>query len=725
MDFSTQHKKAAASFVAAPAKAWLLLSLASCLITLSSCSLSEPSALQTSNPPTSEQVAEPVETRPALSFLRTEGNRIVDENGDTVILRGCNIGGWLLIEPWIPSLDRQPGYKKEFETEKEIWDLLGKRFGEEKKQELIRTYRTHFFTERDVQRIAELGMNSIRVPIWWRAVTQPEYGGDITWLDNLIEWCRNAGVYVIIDLQGAPGGQAEESANVGEPAHGGALWRDQKNKDLTVEWWSFIAERYRDEPVVAMYDLLNEGTATPRYDDLVDLYDRLYREIRKVDPNHILVMEDVWGFHRLPRASDMGWSNVVYSFHVYAREMDNALEGAMRELAAFNRTALYHGLPIYVGEFNTIQMKKGGADGFLLWRDVFEYYGWSWNFWTWRKIEDNWTINWGVCGYYDDPPVPDLLNDSFEHIRDCFKKMDSKYSQENAMLAAALRAPSRWPDESAIPLPVPGAKLLTLRSAYLLPANNGAMIAEWGYTVPNAGFWKQGDTIVWRFDIEKDGVYEIGIRMANDADGNVVALWIDGARATDIALPNTRGWRSYRNHRLGRFRLAAGTHTLELGQADESGSFVNLQYAWIASSSGNAEELRETELRLGPATMAPLPEKSAIRVEWLNNPPNIGNWDPGQSISWNIALTQPRRYTVEAVYATPHTDSSLRVTIGSKEGGITLPPTAGWQEFATATLGTVYLDAGDHTITATWRVPRRTHTGNLRLIRLVETPSQL
>lgn len=699
-----------------------MLSIFFCVIcvVLSACSLREPPGSETSAHTETSVETQP---RPALSFLRTDGDRIVDANGETVILRGCNIGGWLLIEPWIPGLDRQPGYKKEFETEKEIWDLLGKRFGEEKKQELIRTYRTHFFTERDVQRIAELGMNSIRVPIWWRAVTQPEYGGDIAYLDNLIEWCRKAGVYVIIDLQGAPGGQAEESANVGEPAHGGALWRDQKNKDMTVEWWSFIAERYRDEPVVAMYDLLNEGTATPRYDDLVDLYDRLYREIRKVDPSHILVMEDVWGFHRLPRASDMGWSNVVYSFHVYAREMESALEGAMRELAAFNRTALYHGLPIYVGEFNTIQMKKGGADGFLLWRNVFEYYGWSWNFWTWKKIEENRTINWGACGFYETPPIPDLLNDPFERIRECFKKMESSHSQEHPMLVAALRAPTPWNDDSTIEPPAPHAKLLTLRTAYILPFGDHAAIAEWGYDVPNIGFWKKNDTVAWRFEVEKEGVYEIGIRMANDADGNVAALWIDGARATDIALPNTRGWRTYRNHKLGRFRLTAGTHTLEIGQADPQDSFVNLQYVWFVPTSGSADPLRENEIRLSPVNMAPLPHQSAIRVEWLNNPPNIGNWDPGQSISWNISLARARRYNIEAVYATPNEESSLRITVGGKESGIKLPPTTGWHEYGTAMLGTVDIPAGEHVLTATWRLPRRTHTGNLRMIRLVEISS--
>lgn len=30
-----------------------------------------------------------------MTFLRVEGDRIVNENGDTVILRGAAIGGWM------------------------------------------------------------------------------------------------------------------------------------------------------------------------------------------------------------------------------------------------------------------------------------------------------------------------------------------------------------------------------------------------------------------------------------------------------------------------------------------------------------------------------------------------------------------------------------------------------------------------------------------------------
>ena len=32
-------------------------------------------------------------------FLKISGNKIVDENGNAVQLKGVNLGGWLLLEP--------------------------------------------------------------------------------------------------------------------------------------------------------------------------------------------------------------------------------------------------------------------------------------------------------------------------------------------------------------------------------------------------------------------------------------------------------------------------------------------------------------------------------------------------------------------------------------------------------------------------------------------------
>lgn len=656
--------------------------------------------------------------RAALSFLRTEGNRLVNERGDTVQLRGCNVGGWLLLEPWIAGLDNQPNA----ETEKDIWDLLGQRFGEDTKQDLIRTFRESFFKEADAARIADLGLNCVRFPVWWRTTSDPAYGGDIAWLDRCIEWCRKNGVYVIIDLQGAPGGQAKESPNVGEPSAGGQFWRSQAFRDQAVDWWKMVAARYKDEPAVAFYDLLNEGTATPRYEDLVDFYDRLYKEIRAIDPRHILVMEDVWGFHRLPRPEDWGWENVVYSFHYYPRDMEpeQAIEAPDADLPKYNRTALYRGVPIYVGEFSTFDQRHGGTDAFFKYREAFDFLGWSWTFWTYKKIEENDYVLWGPYGYGKDRPRPDLNSDPAEKIRRDFERFATEFSEPHPLLVAAITAPSAWEPD---PDYGPGALALSLRTACVLPGEKGYLRYEWGMKPPNLGYWTKGDTVAWKVEVPADGTYELGLRLGNNSDRNRVQVWLDGVHAANVSIPNGGGWRRFADRPLLNLALTKGTHVIEIGQADDEKGFVNLQGGWLKPAQSEAAAPDETALWLRPFNAAPLPPKSPIRVEWLNNPPNFGNWSPGEKVSWTIRLAKGGQYAALAICATPNSDSIVRLFLDGAQVGVAQAKSSGdWQKYEPADLGTVDLKPGEHTITFQWDIPRNTAPGNLREIRLERLP---
>ncbi len=649
-----------------------------------------------------------------LSFLRAHGDRIVDETDKPVQLSGCNIGGWLLLEPWVPGLDNQEG----FGTEKEMWDLLGDRFGNEKKLELIRTYRESFFNESDVKRIAALGMNCLRVPIWWRAVSDPDYGGDIGYLDRCIEWCARNGVYVIIDLQGAPGGQCNESANVGEPS-AGDLWQKQSYKDRTVDWWKMIAERYKDNPTVAAYDLLNEGFSVPRYEDLVALYDRLYQEIRKIDPRHIIVMEDVWGFHHLPHPDDMKWDNVVYSFHYYPRglkTLEEALEVDATILHRFNRTALYDGVPIYVGEFSPIDANHGGADSFLKYREVCEYFGWAWTFWTYKKIEENDNIVWAPYGYYRSKPTPIIATDSFDKIKRDFELFATSNSNPHPLIPAALTSPLRWDPD---PVPEDGALFLSLRKACVTAGDGGYLRYEWGWTPPNLGYWKKGDSVGWKVAVPADGNYELALCLGNNSESNLAGVWMDGVHVADMPIQNTKGWRNFQDRRLGVVRLTKGTHTLELTQADDVKGFVNIRHGWLRPAQSEPLPADEKSIRLTPFNVCRLPPKSPIRVEWLNNPPNFGSWNAGEQVSWKVTLARAASYAVAADYATANDGTTFDLSIDGKPVLSTpCASTGDWQKYGILELGHIDLQPGEHTLTLAWNVNRATAAGNLRNISL-------
>ncbi len=677
------------------------------LLALCSCQHPEPTAAV----PSTAIAATPAIEAP-LGFLRAQGREIVDEEGRRVELRGCNIGSWLLIEPWMLDIADQADIK----CEKDIWDLIEKRFGREAKLDLIKTYRGSFFTEDDVARIRKTGMNCLRVPIWWRAVSDPEFGGDMDYLDRCVRWCARNGVYAILDLHGAPGGQSSGADITAERTDGG-LWKQEVFKVQTIDWWKTVAGRFKDEPAVMGYDLINEAFTAP-YNDLMDMYGRLYEAIRGVDPRHILIIEDgLLGFYRMPRPAERGWTNVVYSFHYYPQTPEEGLKAEGTTLPAFNRAALQFDVPVLVGEFNTLLVERGGVDKFMRYREVFDFYGWAWTFWSFKKIEQSRDTIWGLVGYCDARVIPELQTASLEEIRQSFGKLRTENLGENELLGAALGASRRWADTA--PLPLQGARWLDLRDASLNRAKGGDLRMEWGWTPPNAGYWKKGDTISWYVDVEADGVWEFGLHMANNGDGNRAQVWIDGVHAVDASLPNTKGWRAYRDASVGHFRLAKGPHTVEFGQADDAGAFINLRGAWIRPSSSAAMEPDGRAIWLKPGRGMILAKNSPIRVEWMNDPPNIGYWDSGAKASWAVTLPRNGRYQVQPTYSANNPKTVLKILVDDQPAlSQHLAGTGGWHTFRSSDMGQVEIPAGTHTLSAIWQTPAQEGAGNMQGIYL-------
>ena len=646
--------------------------------------------------------------RPQPPFLHVEGTRITDANGNGVVLRGPNIGSWFLIEPWMLRLDGQ----HQIESEKDIWDVMEKRFGREAKLDLIRTHRGNFFTEEDVRRIAALGLNCIRVPVWWRAVSDPEYGGDFAWLDQCVQWCRSHGLYIIIDLHGAPGGQSNEGRILGERSTG-ALWKEAKYRQQTIEWWREVAERYRDEPAVAGYDLLNEAYTVGNMSTLAGFYDELYKAIRAVDTHHILFIEDgLLGFHLLPKPEDRGWDNVVYSFHYYPKDTACGLNDPSEFFYRPNRIGLYNGVPVHVGEFNSMQIDRGGISAFQRNREVFDYFGWSWNFWSYKVLGGNRDYNWGLYGDNANPP-PNLNHDSLEEIRSWFESLRTESLNVNAAMQAVLAQPSRWPLDD-------GSRL-TPAQAFLLPDQDGRLRLEWGRPVPNAGYWGPLDRMGWVVDAEEDGVYEFGIRYANNSRDGRARVWIDGVQAFDAELADGKSWIVYREHPLGKFPLTAGRHTIALGKADANDSFINLQNAWFRKIHGPPAAAQEKSIWLDAFTVDPLPAGSPIRPEWLRNPAGLGCWISGTEAAWKIEIRKGAPYRGTLKYATPNEDSLLVIYIDGKPlFNSWLKGTGDWHTYTELDMGLLDLPAGRHAITVKWETANPEGAGNLGSIVLVQ-----
>jgi hypothetical protein len=319
---------------------------------------------------------------PLTSFLHTQGQDIVNDKGEKILLRGVGLGNWLLPEGYMWKFGGQGDRPRRIE--KITTDLLG----QDEANRFWREFRENFVTEADIQRIAELGYNSVRPAINSRVLlTQsdpPECSEEgFRLLDRLIGWCKANGIYVTLDMHAAPGGQTgqniDDSAN-DQPE----LFMDPKYEDQLVALWGAIARRYKDEPAVAGYDLLNEplpartGAEAKFKARLEPLYQKLTKAIRTVDPRHIVILEGAdwandWSVFTQPFDS-----NLVYQFHYYCWDHPVALKSIEHYLNHRQRLKA----PVWVGE-------TGERDNAIYWAttEYFEANNIGWSFWPWKKME--------------------------------------------------------------------------------------------------------------------------------------------------------------------------------------------------------------------------------------------------------------------------------------------------------------------------------------------------
>lgn len=321
------------------------------------------------------------ETVSPNDFMRIEGKELIAPDGSKFFIRGTNLGNWLNPE----------GYMFGFQATNSphfIERMLCELVGPDDAAQFWKQFKDNYITRADIDFIASTGANTIRLPFNYKLFTDEDYMGSMVntgegfdRIDSLVSWCRDAGMYLILDMHDAPGGQTGDNI---DDSHGYPwLFESEASQQLFCNIWKQIAARYVNEPQILGYELMNEPIA-PYFEEvpalnaaLEPLYRRAVDSIRTVDTNHIILLGgSQWNSNFEPFADWTFDNKIMYTCHRYGGD---ATKEAINSFIAFRDST---GLPMYMGEIghNTDEWQSAFCD-------VLEENNIGYTFWPYKKVD--------------------------------------------------------------------------------------------------------------------------------------------------------------------------------------------------------------------------------------------------------------------------------------------------------------------------------------------------
>jgi len=536
----------------------------------------------------------------AAQNIRALGTTIVDENQEEVLLRGVGLGGWMLQEGYMMNSNGAADTQHEF---KEKLTLL---VGADNTNQFYQNWLDNFVTEADINAIASWGFNSVRVALHYNLLTLPieeePVAGENTWIeagferiDELMSWCTANNIYLILDLHAAPGGQGSDAAISDYDIDKPSLWESELNRDKTVALWGQLANRYKNEPWMGGYGLLNEVNWWPLDGSVLRaFFIEATQAIRAVDQNHIIFIGgNSWSndFSGLTPPWD---SNLVYEFHKYWSYNDTAsIQWVLDMQNQYN-------IPLWCGET--------GENSNVWYRDAMNLYETNnigWSCWPYKRIattvapysipsNSNYEaiINFWK-GEGSEPSVADAMAGLNQLTDDLLLENNTFYKD---VIDAYIRQPQ---DHTSIPYSdhtIPG---LVYLSDYDLGTNGVAYydqdVANYSLSTDQYEAWNKGwsyrndgvdlqensdatnsngqhisfvekdEWVNYTLDVQQSGFYNIDLRYATPQSGGQLKYLINGNDVSEqITLSNSGGWTYFTNHSTNNVYIQEGVQTFKI-----------------------------------------------------------------------------------------------------------------------------------------------------------------
>ena len=302
------------------------------------------------------------------------------------MIKGVNLGGWLVLEKWM-----SPQLFENVEAEDEYY--LPRDLKKETYESRIRMHRSNFITEADFLRIANLGLNTVRIPVpYFIFGDVPPFIEAISYLDKAFNWAEHYGLKILIDLHTVPGSQnGFDNGGV----TGVQNWAQHSDKiEFVLTVLERLAKRYGEREGLYGIGVLNEPATQIMYDSmasrfkardsemakenapitfefLYDFYQKAYKRLRKVLPVEKTIVFhdgfDISKWEHFFKSND--FKNVILDTHHYL--MIAELQTGELTLESYRNymnkigneiAAVKNFVPVVVGEWSLFNSLAAGGD---------------------------------------------------------------------------------------------------------------------------------------------------------------------------------------------------------------------------------------------------------------------------------------------------------------------------------------------------------------------------
>jgi endoglucanase len=299
------------------------------------------------------------------------------------------------------------------------------------------------FNAQDFKDLRKWNVNLVR---WQMNTSKNRDWSTVDWIDPLLDQlalaldaAKENDIQIVIDLHSPPGGR--------EPDATLRMVLQQKYQDQFVAIWKRIATRFKGNPTVYGYDLINEPVQNrPSPDGLQDwlgIQVLAAKAIRSIDPTTPIIIEmDQWDSpESFQWLKPIDISNVIYQVHMYDpgaftgqgvstgqginKDMDMRSEHAVhypgmmngvmwdeehlrRVLQPVRDFQLATNSRIYCGEFSAARWSPGAAQWLTDVTSIFDEYGWDYTYHAFREWQ-GWSLEMTDLPYDHEHGVPSTI----------------------------------------------------------------------------------------------------------------------------------------------------------------------------------------------------------------------------------------------------------------------------------------------------------------------------